>query len=520
METRDIDVPVDEVILLEDRARVIRRGRVELAAGSGRVRIAGVAPVAADKTLAVVIEGDGARAVDARIRRRAVVRQIDDESGAGAGESAAAALERERDGLDARIDVTRSARDVAAREAAALDRVAVLTHAELAEDASWGRSIGTEWAQRLDELRAQERAALARVADGDRDLAELARLRQRLEVRIMLARTPAEEERADLEVDLLAERAGTFALRVDYVVPGACWRPYHTARLQGGRIELTTDACVWQNTGEDWRDAQLVLSTERGSLGSDPPRLHTDQLRWQKRSEAIVVEAREQHIDTAGLGAAAAAPAPELPGIDDGGEPLALRAPARATVPSDGRPWRVRLSGFTADAELAHVAFPELSPCVLLRATLVNGGDTPLLAGPVDLIRDSGLVGRTSILYIAPDERFELGFGPDADLRIHRDEGASDEKSRALSSWVTRVHTVDVRLSNLGASPRTVAVTERIPVSELEKVKIAVDAERTTRGARPDGDGFVTWTVDLPPRGHQELTLVYELRKHEDVVGL
>lgn len=515
MDARDIQLPVDEVILLEDRARVIRRGRIELPAGASRVRIAGIAPVAADRTLGLAVDDGRARVIDARIRRQAVIRQRD-----GAADGEVARLERERDELDARIDELRAAREVAAREATALDRVASLTHAELAEDASWGRRIDDAWAQRLDELSAQERTAIDRVTDADRLLADLGLTRQRLELRIGMARTPAEEERADLEIDLQAEAAGAVALRVDYVVPGACWRPYHTARLDGGRVHFATDACVWQNTGEDWRDAQLVLSTERASLGGEPPRLGSDVLRWQKRSEAIVVEARDQHIDTAGLGSAAPARAAEVPGIDDGGERVALRTPARTTVPSDGRPWRIPLSSFTSDAEVELVAFPELTPCVLLRATLVNRGDAPLLAGPVDLIRDSGLVGRTSILYIAPDERFPIGFGPDPDLRVRRAEESSDEKGRALSSWLTRVHTVDLRLSNLGAAARRVLVTERVPVSELEKVKISVDGERTRPAARPDADGLVTWKVDLPPRGHQELTLVYEVRKHEDVVGL
>ena len=33
----------------------------------------------------------------------------------------------------------------------------------------------------------------------------------------------------------------------------------------------------------------------------------------------------------------------ELPGIDDAGEVQTWRAPERATIPSDGRPYRVRL---------------------------------------------------------------------------------------------------------------------------------------------------------------------------------
>jgi len=56
------------------------------------------------------------------------------------------------------------------------------------------------------------------------------------------------------------------------------------------------------------------------------------------------------------------------------------------------------------------------------------------LAGPVDLIRENGFVGRTSVLFIAAGERFELGWGPDAELRVKRHSESKQEKSRRLSS--------------------------------------------------------------------------------------
>jgi uncharacterized protein (TIGR02231 family) len=522
-ERTNIELPIDEVTLLEDRAHVVRRGVVALPAGVARLRVPGVAPVAVDKTLAFAVVEGAARRVDARLRRRTVVRlkdEVDEEL-----DTAAARLERELDGLDQRVGALRAEREASTHEAAALERVAAETLSDLADDASWGRAVSSEWGERLAENRGREWAALARVRELDHELVELGQLRQRLDARRTSLHTPAEDARADLELELIVDEAGPCTLRVEYLVPGACWRPWHRARLLLGdapHVEVTTDACVWQNTGEDWQNAQLLLSTERASLGAEPPRLSNDTLYGQKKREAIVVEARDQHVETAGLGTGGAtrAAAPELPGIDDGGRPVALRAPARASVPSDGRPWRIALSSFTSDAELAWLAFPEVTPCVLLRATLTNTGELPVLAGPVDLIRDSGLCGRTSTLFAAPGERFELGFGPDSELRVQRELDVSEEKSRTLSSWLTRRHLLEIRLSNLGNRPRRVEVKERVPVSEVEKVKVELDAERTSRGARPDGDGFVTWRVELAPRGHEKLVLAYALRRHESVQGL
>jgi len=52
-----LDAPVTEVTVLEDRAQVVREGRADLPAGRVRVRVAGVSPVLADKTLALSLAG-------------------------------------------------------------------------------------------------------------------------------------------------------------------------------------------------------------------------------------------------------------------------------------------------------------------------------------------------------------------------------------------------------------------------------------------------------------------------------
>ena len=522
---RAIELPIASVTLLEDRAHVVRRGSLTLAATDERVQIARVAPVIADKTVAVnVVEGT-AKVVDARVRRHSIVRLRDGDRVAEVDQlgDERARLEGESDELQAERERVQSDHDLLTRQVAALEQVASLSLADMGEDAAWGEQLGPEAAARLAEIAGDERDLIAQLVDREREIEELDRKLQRLSVRIAAVDRPDAEERADLEIDLAGAAGSACELRVDYVVPGACWRPWHTARLDAGKIELSTDACVWQNTGEDWRGVELLLSTERASLGAEPPRLASDLLRAARKSEQLVVQAREQDIDTAGLGGdepAGARAAAELPGIDDGGEVIAMRAPERASVPSDGRPYRVRLTSFTAEAETQLVAFPELAPVVLLKSTQQNKGAEPLLAGPVDLVRSSGLVGRTSILFIAPGERFDLGWGPEADLRLSREVDVLEEKSRMLSAWIERATRVRVRLSNLGAAGRKLEVTERVPVSEIEKVKIEVDPSRTTGKQRPDQHGFLRWTIDLAAFGHQEIELTYQLKKHEDVRGI
>ncbi len=534
VEARALEAPVVEVLVLEDRARVTRRGRVTVPAGQSRLRVAGVAPVLVDKTLTAGC--DGATVIDVRCRR-ALAPWRRDEPGVDAGARAAAAIALAGEVDAAATEVARHEAELAVteREVADVARLGEVALAELAAEAAWGRAPGGA-AARLARLDARDAELAAAIVDrrltlerGRRDLAAL-------RARAAAALDDAGVDTAELVIDVVAAAAGELALSLEYLVPGACWRPYHTATLRGDEVTIATDACVWQHTGEDWRDVALACSTERPSLGASPPPLVSDELRVQRKADAVVVEARDQDIEETGLGVERAqTTAAAVPGVDDGGVTQVLRAPHPATIVADGRPYRVRLGEHTTLAEVALVAFPERSPCVFTRVRLANGG-RPLLAGPVDLIRHSGHVGRTSILYVAPGERFELGFGPEPDVRLHRDERRKRDEAGVLGSWNEARVRVAVRLSNLGRTARTVEVTERIPVSEIDKVEIRLagadawqleDDDGERRDDTPlvsaravDEDGLVRWTVALPARDRRAVALQYVIRAHTSVVGI
>lgn len=506
----DVEAPIDEVTLTEDRARVVRRGRVELPAGVHRLRIAGVAPVIVDKTVSARLEGGHVQ--DARVVRRRVVLP----------EQRAESLRALEEELETTSEASRRMERRLRRIEAALallERAATALVRELHEDAAWSRADPSGWAERLDALSERERRLREERLGARLELAERGRALSRLRARIAHARTPSDTMSAELHVDVEVPSGEARVLEIDYVVPNACWRPYHRATRDAGRVRFETDGCVWQQTGEDWNDARLRFSTQRPSLGAEPPSLDTDLLRVARRAEVVQVERRDERVEVSGLGAGPRV-APEVPGIDDGGETQELEAAHRAHVKTDGRPHRVALSSFETDAKAELVCFPERVAAVIVKTTQVNASVQPLLAGPVDLIANGGRVGATSILYVAPNERFELGWGPDPSLRVDREIVALDPETSLLRNWHSERTRVIDRLSNLGAAPKVVSLVERVPVSEIEKVKIEVHADETTDGRTPDEDGFVKWRVELAPQGRARVDLVTTLRRHADVVGL
>ncbi len=111
---------------------------------------------------------------------------------------------------------------------------------------------------------------------------------------------------------------------------------------------------------------------------------------------------------------------------------------------------------------------------------------------------------------MAPQEKFELSFGPDDSLRVQREEKKSS-KQHPVSKWNEATTNVTIYLSNLSGDARTVVVTERLPVSEIEHVKVELDTDKTTGAPELDDNGFCKWKAEVPANGHLVLHLRFKV---------
>ncbi len=506
---RTIELPVTHVTVLEDRALVTRSGTVERSAGLHTLCVEDVSSVIVDKTLSVQASAGG-RVAQARVRRRSATSKEAQRERVAQWMT----LESERRGAveDAQLQL-----EVARESVAAIRKMETLHLAELSEDVALGREV-SERMRGLAMLREKLGEAVDTLVDCDR---RLTRANESMADALRMSESLDDETRlvvGQLEVQLQVDAEGPSAieLTVRYSVAGALWRPAHIATLhEGGGVRIEAQACVWQATGEDWIDAELSFSTERPSLGATAPQLHTDRLSLKRKAQSVAVQTRDQAIATTGEGAAEIRD--EMPGVDDGGEPLALEAEGPRTVSSNGRPHHVPLFSFESESHSELICRPEKVEAVLLRTTQAHRGPHPLLAGPVELRRHGGYVGRTSTLFVAPGETFELGWGPEPDLRVHRKVEPAEHTRKPLSSWVRKPRTITVTVSNLGAKPYDVCLHERVMVSEIDKVEVEVGP---LQGGTRDADGIVTKALSV--RGFAEATYAFEwtLVVHDDVQGL
>jgi uncharacterized protein (TIGR02231 family) len=184
----------------------------------------------------------------------------------------------------------------------------------------------------------------------------------------------------------------------------------------------------------------------------------------------------------------------------------------------------VPVSSFTTAASSEYACAPELSPLVTRVVRFDNLSGHALLAGPVDLVRDSGFGGRGTLDFTAPGAPVELAFGSCDDHRVVR-ESEESRDSTAITQRTMVTRTVRLHLSRFSApgehGERVVVLRERIPVSEVSAVEVRLRKEACSPAPDVvDTDGVARWDVPLPPGGRRTVTLVYELSASSKVAGL
>lgn len=97
-------------------------------------------------------------------------------------------------------------------------------------------------------------------------------------------------ERKTVAVDVFVKAGGTLKLSASYLVPGASWSPSYDLRVDGvdGKDSLTYSAIIKQQTGEDWKNVRLTLSTAQPMKTGEVPNLSPVYLDLVKPGSGIV----------------------------------------------------------------------------------------------------------------------------------------------------------------------------------------------------------------------------------------
>ncbi|SDO86336.1 mucoidy inhibitor MuiA family protein [Afipia sp. GAS231] len=394
-------------------------------------------------------------------------------------------------------------------------------------------------ARPIAEWRAAFAAVGEEVASADTAIRDAERKQRELDRQIAQLeqdRAQKPSNRLEVRIDLAAAAATKATLRVTYAVRNARWVPLYDARLDTGAkerkpaLELVRRAEITQNTGEDWSNVALSVSTVRTARGGNAPDLNSLIVQYPQPPRPMPAApmgaaSDSQRLFARGGLAKLAEPAPERADeqqatADVGGFQVMFKIPGRVSLGASEGAKSLRVSSVTLAPDLAVRAVPVRDPTAFLEASFKQNEDAPLLPGRVSIYRDGSFVGRGQLAAAGKDETVRLGFGADDKIKIERAVVKRNEGSAGLivTTSKTDERSFKTTVRNGHDFPIKIAIEDQLPVSENEEIQVEMLPATTPPTATNlrDKRGVLEWAYDAKPGEVRDIAFAWRVRWPKD----
>ena len=259
-----VKTSVEKVTLFIDGAQVTRTRQVDLPAGNSTVVFTGLSPYLDDKSMQVSAKGPFTVTA---------VNRLFNHTDSLERSTRQKTLEQTLEETQQQLDRLKASREVVDAESELLKTNCSVANRNVATPLAAIRELNEYYAARLEALKSK---ALSLDAEKEKIngrrrqiLAELVNLGGRQSAPI-----------SEVEVRIEAPAACKASFTLTYYVRNAGWFPSYDIRSGGlsEPVAISYKANIFQNTGEEWKNVALTLSSSNPNTGSIAPQLQTWRL--------------------------------------------------------------------------------------------------------------------------------------------------------------------------------------------------------------------------------------------------
>jgi uncharacterized protein (TIGR02231 family) len=359
----------------------------------------------------------------------------------------------------------------------------------------------------------------------------------------------------DIRVIVDAPDAGMASVSLSYIINEAGWVPSYNIRAKDTQSPITLEyrADVYQNTGVDWEDVKLTLSSGNPNMGGTQPELNPWNLYVQ---EPIVYNYNRASADGAGAYdmkektkteesgeeimaedyESDAEPAPSAVDeidfntvtttlanyttVQEGATTAEFRIAVPQTIRSNGKAEQVTVRTANLPTFYRHFAVPKMDNDAFLTAGLTGWDTLNLLPGAAQVFFEGTYVTEVNIDPAYTSDTLNLSLGRDKKVIIERNQLKDINKVRTIGLNRERTFAWEVKVRNTKETPVNLTLEDQIPVSQDKDIVVnLVDAS----GAKVDAaTGKLVWELNLAKAETKVVKLMFTVKypKNKYVPGI
>jgi len=373
--------------------------------------------------------------------------------------------------------------------------------------------------------------------------------KSRINAQLKTIKTNRDKPTGTINVSLSANTRTQVTLEISYLVLDAGWSPLYDIRAKdiSSPIQLNYKANVFQNSGEDWKNIHITLSTGNPTLSGEMPQLYpwhlnfyvpTYQPKYKNRAyhEDVKTLAGKEEADSAALvirGARSESTKYVVDGIAVTGynkDEAKLQAIEVNTnnnqlsvdfdiaipysVPSDNKVYLVDVQHYEMKADYSYHAIPKLDKDAFLIARVTGWEAMNLLSGNANIFFENAFIGASYLQLNNASDTLDISLGRDKKISINREKQKDFTKSQTVGSNIVKTIAYEISVRNSKAEAINITLDDQLPISDNKD--ISVKMLENSNAEFNDKTGTMTWKMNVAPSATEKRKLSFSVKYPKD----
>jgi uncharacterized protein (TIGR02231 family) len=325
----------------------------------------------------------------------------------------------------------------------------------------------------------------------------------------------------------------TGKLNLSYVVSNAGWTPYYDLRSEAstGKLSLTYKAQVYQNTGLDWNDVKLNISTNNPRANKTKPELNPWYIDYTAYRQVTEKKSRMEYLSETNAIPQAAFNQGFTMSEEVGKDAMTadqfttvvhhlIAAEFKIDLPynikSNNEQHMVLIKQAELDTKFKYYSVPKMDPGVYLVAQMTKLDELQLVPAKANIYFDGSYIGETYIDPTTMDDTLNLSLGKDPNIVVKRTLLKKDSKEKIIGEKKERTFAYQFEVLNLKSSAIELVIQDQLPVTQ--NADITIEATELSKGKQDDVSGLIEWTLNLKGKETKKFDFNFKVKHAKDKI--
>jgi len=335
-------------------------------------------------------------------------------------------------------------------------------------------------------------------------------------------------------ISLSASEAAAGKISFSYLVSQAGWVPLYDIRSdsQTGKISLTYKAQVFQNSGIDWDNIKLNISTNNPYANKTKPELnpwYIDYYEYRKRQELEEISIRGARaipqaafnqgyfLDDAknkNLEDKAALDADQFTTVVHQLIAAEFKIDLPYSIKSNNEKNLVLIKNSDLNTTFKYYSVPKVDPGVYLVAQMTKLDELQLVPASANIFFDGSYIGETYLDPTSMDDTLNLSLGKDPNIVVKRTLLKQKSKDKVVQDKRERTFSYQIEVQNNKSSAIQLIIQDQVPMTTNNDITIEL-LEKDFARELP-GNGILEWEYKLKPGENKKLEFSYKVKHPKD----